>query len=1045
MDATKKYLDYQGLEYYNNLLRKEFNLHTSGNLINESLFDKASSNSEYKSWASMGRNVVIPGQSIPDWERDADASRAGSRVDSTMGPCFYRELVYNNSQIYYTMEGTYSLILKPSTWYTLSWYEKLIKNSSNTGASVIVMMNTIDVNVKGKVDLEDYTFTSQHCEIGFNQNTNGWVRHSITFKTKSSISDTSVEFRLSPGNSSTSNPLEVYRTRVQLEEGKILSPWKLSQNDMVEKDRKWISDRTELVTKGNIRIGYVPTNIDGGDSPGDDGNNQGGKKIYFGDSDLVYIGESGTSDTNTLALYGSNGINLNSDDDVNLNASNNINLNPNDGVVQINNQPIASAAFKTAGAANGVATLDNSGKVPTSQLPSIPSSLVPSLSDYLPLTGGTLTGTLGFKNTTTNLVTTVAQSDLKTSNTVNTPVQSGTLALREDVSKGVNLLEETSFPYIRKASTDDPNKSSWGSMVYMLGKNGYFYEQDVHPDNVQIQNDEYMGRCLYIKNPYTTNDIHYYQIASTPIWNIVGINNFANVKRVKPSTWYTLSFWTKSGTNSVGKTNIEFHYGGSADSTSGKYIDGVFDKNHTQASTSFIESDTEWHRHTISFKTISDAEWDYDRGYYFIEIRGFANDAYSDSTPGELWLTKIQLEEGTIATDWKPNVRDIVKEDELAEMLLGGRNLIKNSTFSVWENGFPVGYNTTKASTIQQLTTGLPAGFTSGIKLTSSSGYDAGIFVTTTTMEGRFPEIGKTYTISFYAKNLGNERARLASPGNNPYLEVGDDWTRIVEHRTFTNQNNIDIYVMTANSQVGITGYMIEEGSALTSWKPAPEDFVTAQVLSTYTLLSTHGALATTVGQHTNNSTVHVTAAEKAEWSGKQNQLDIEAEVRGGQDASLVSTGEKYTWNHKQDKLTIATSVSSGNTNPVTSGAVYTAIHNYTPTPDFSSGGFVLPVKILTYTSYTITKNDVIIITTNSNNSKQILTLPPSPTIGQTYMIRIGNSGSVELKSPSGYYLTQNGVMTSTTTSYTWSSGLPVMAVYTGSFRWQIFRAENAT
>jgi len=60
-------------------------------------------------------------------------------------------------------------------------------------------------------------------------------------------------------------------------------------------------------------------------------------------------------------------------------------------------------------------------------------------------------------------------------------------------------------------------------------------------------------------------------------------------------------------------------------------------------------------------------------------------------------------------------------------------------------------------------------------------------------------------------------------------------------------------------------------------------------------------------------------------------------------------------------------------------------------------------------------------------------------------MIRIGNSGSVELKSPSGYYLTQNGVMTSTTTSYTWSSGLPVIAIYVGSSRWSIFRAENAT
>ena len=51
-----------------------------------------------------------------------------------------------------------------------------------------------------------------------------------------------------------------------------------------------------------------------------------------------------------------------------------------------------------------------------------------------------------------------------------------------------------------------------------------------------------------------------------------------------------------------------------------------------------------------------------------------------------------------------------------------------------------------------------------------------------------------------------------------------------------------------------------------------------------------------------------------------------ETAASGGTDVSLVTTGEKYIWNNKQDALTFDNSPTSGSTNPVKSGGVYTAL-----------------------------------------------------------------------------------------------------------------------
>lgn len=105
-------------------------------------------------------------------------------------------------------------------------------------------------------------------------------------------------------------------------------------------DERWQEESTTIMTTPlNLRIGYDY----------DQGDNTGGGKIYFGDNGCSYIGES-DGDSDDLILSGENGVSILTDS----------------GNVYINGQEVQSAAFKSAGVANGVATLDAAGKVPQS-------------------------------------------------------------------------------------------------------------------------------------------------------------------------------------------------------------------------------------------------------------------------------------------------------------------------------------------------------------------------------------------------------------------------------------------------------------------------------------------------------------------------------------------------------------------------------------------------------------------------------------------------------------------------------------------------------
>ena len=113
-------------------------------------------------------------------------------------------------------------------------------------------------------------------------------------------------------------------------------------------------------------------------------------------------------------------------------------------------------------------------------------------------------------------------------------------------------------------------------------------------------------------------------------------------------------------------------------------------------------------------------------------------------------------------------------------------------------------------------------------------------------------------------------------------------------------------------------------------------------------------AFAPDLTAHTGNNTIHVTAAEKESWSGKQNALTFDSAPTSGSTNPVTSGGvhtalsekanvsalsshtgnstihitgaERTKWNAKQDALTFDSTPKSGSSNPVTSGGVYTAL-----------------------------------------------------------------------------------------------------------------------
>lgn len=95
--------------------------------------------------------------------------------------------------------------------------------------------------------------------------------------------------------------------------------------------------------------------------------------------------------------------------------------------------------------------------------------------------------------------------------------------------------------------------------------------------------------------------------------------------------------------------------------------------------------------------------------------------------------------------------------------------------------------------------------------------------------------------------------------------------------------------------------------------------------------VSAHSDIRSALSTHTDNGDIHVTAAQKTAWNGKADASALTTHTGNGD--IHVTAAQKTTWSNKQNALTFDSAPTSGSTNPVTSGGVYTAIQSAGKTP----------------------------------------------------------------------------------------------------------------
>lgn len=138
--------------------------------------------------------------------------------------------------------------VKPSTWYTFSFY---VKGTTNNTIVTHIYPSLIDTSIKGIKDgIETSLSTDGYCSWNL---TEEWTKHTYTFKTKSVLnSDTQrLLFRFQPGT-------VVDVCMPKLEEGNKSTDWQLSQEDI---DAQINSVKNDLQTQVDGKVDtYSQTN-----------------------------------------------------------------------------------------------------------------------------------------------------------------------------------------------------------------------------------------------------------------------------------------------------------------------------------------------------------------------------------------------------------------------------------------------------------------------------------------------------------------------------------------------------------------------------------------------------------------------------------------------------------------------------------------------------------------------------------------------------------------------------------------------------------------
>ena len=146
--------------------------------------------------------------------------------------------------------------------------------------------------------------------------------------------------------------------------------------------------------------------------------------------------------------------------------------------------------------------------------------------------------------------------------------------------------------------------------------------------------------AYYDRTTKTTAQIQYKEVLQQCLWNTTG-----TIRKLEPSTWYTLSFWAK------GVNVATFIYPSVFDNTSISYKDGVMQNANTLGADAYIlwSLNSTWKRHTFTFKTKSTIGSANQNLLFRLYPKA------SSSTLNDVYLCMPKLEVGMQATSYISN------------------------------------------------------------------------------------------------------------------------------------------------------------------------------------------------------------------------------------------------------------------------------------------------------------------------------------------------------------------------------------------------------
>lgn len=167
----------------------------------------------------------------------------------------------------------------------------------------------------------------------------------------------------------------------------------------------------------------------------------------------------------------------------------------------------------------------------------------------------------------------------------------------------------------------------------------------------------------------------------------------------------------------------------------------------------------------------------------------------------------------------------IEAQENLDDLEVGGRNLIKNSNFSC----------STTSWIVKNLTGWVVADDTYGyaIKLNTSVADDTSYRIYPS-VDTNFTHIsGTLYSLSFMAKadSAATLQTNVANTTNKKEYSLTTEWQRFTHTYTAGTGGSLTFYPATTDVYMYITNVKIEIGSFATDWTPAPEDMATAEGL----------------------------------------------------------------------------------------------------------------------------------------------------------------------------------------------------------------------